>query len=165
MHPTPNPQTTWLSRPLCLTGALALLATSVMVGPAATAAPAPHEADWASSAYRGGVDVVNAPATNQQTLDGTVFDDKNRNSNQEPGEPGLPGVTVSNGRDVVTTDGQGRYDLPAFDNMTVFVTQPRGYQVPVDEDNIAQFFYHHLPEGSPELKYGGIAPPERCLTK
>ncbi|WP_104138498.1 calcineurin-like phosphoesterase family protein [Arthrobacter sp. ZGTC131] len=144
--------------PLRLTGALALIATSVMVGPAATAAPAPDEADWASSAYRGGVDVVNAPATNQQTLDGTVFDDKNRNSNQEPGEPGMPGVTVSNGRDVVTTDGQGRYDLPAFDNMTVFVTQPRGYQVPVDEDNIAQFFYHHLPEGSPALKYGGIAP-------
>ena len=70
----------------------------------------------------------------------------------------MPGVTVSNGRDVVTTDGQGRYELPAFENMTVFVTQPRGYQVPVDGDNIAQFFYHHLREGSPELKYGGIAP-------
>ena len=42
--------------------------------------------------------------------------------------------------------------------MTVFVTQPRGYQVPVDEDNVAQFFYNHLPEGSPKLKYGGIAP-------
>jgi hypothetical protein len=28
----------------------------------------------------------------------------------------------------------------------------------VDENNVAQFFYHHLPEGSPELKYGGIAP-------
>jgi C terminal of Calcineurin-like phosphoesterase/N terminal of Calcineurin-like phosphoesterase/Calcineurin-like phosphoesterase len=67
-------------------------------------------------------------------------------------------VTVSNGREVVTTDGQGRYELPAYDNMTVFVTQPRGYQVPVDEDNVAQYFYHHSPEGSPELKYGGIAP-------
>jgi hypothetical protein len=40
--------------------------------------------------------------------------------------------------------------------MTVFVTQPRGYQVPVDQDNVAQFSYHHLPEGSPELKFGGI---------
>jgi 3',5'-cyclic AMP phosphodiesterase CpdA len=30
--------------------------------------------------------------------------------------------------------------------------------VPVDEDNVAQFYYHHLPQGSPELKYRGIAP-------
>ncbi|MCG2623673.1 calcineurin-like phosphoesterase family protein [Arthrobacter sp. I2-34] len=130
-----------------------------MVGPAATAATAaPAETGWAASAYRGGVEVVSATEADQQSLDGIVFDDKNRNSTQDSGEPGMAGVTVSNGREVVTTDGQGRYELPAFDNMTVFVTQPRGYQVPVDEDNVAQFFYHHLPEGSPELKYGGIAP-------
>jgi hypothetical protein len=118
----------------------------------------PAESSWEASAYRGAVEVVNAAEADQQTLDGTVFNDKNRNSTQDSGEPGMPGVTVSNGREVVTTDGQGRYELPAFDNMTVFVTQPRGYQVPVDEDNVAQFFYNHLPEGSPELKYGGIAP-------
>jgi C terminal of Calcineurin-like phosphoesterase/N terminal of Calcineurin-like phosphoesterase/Calcineurin-like phosphoesterase len=158
VHPSPHRQTTRLSRPLRLTGALALLAAGAMAGPAATAVPAPAEADWASSAYRGSVEVVDAPGTGPQTLDGAVFNDRNRNSTQDSGEPGMPGVTVSNGRDVVTTDGQGRYELPAFDNMTVFVTQPRGYQVPVDRDNIAQFFYHHLPEGSPELKYGGIAP-------
>src|SRR5690606_6071191 len=56
------------------------------------------------------------------------------------------------------TDGRGRYELPVEDNMTVFVTQPRGYQVPVDEDNVAQFSYNHLPEGSPELEFGGIDP-------
>ncbi|WP_104046100.1 calcineurin-like phosphoesterase C-terminal domain-containing protein [Arthrobacter sp. ZGTC412] len=119
---------------------------------------APAESSWAGSAYRGGVEVLNAAEANQQILDGTVFHDRNRNSTQDSGEPGLPGVTVSNGRDVVTTDGQGRYELPVFDNMTAFVTQPRGYQVPVDQDNVAQFFYNHLPAGSPALKYGGIAP-------
>lgn len=118
----------------------------------------PAESSWAASAYRGGVEVIKAVEVNQKTLDGTVFTDKNRNSTQDAGEPGMPGVVVSNGREVVTTDGQGRYELPAFDNMTVFVTQPRGYQVPVDEDNVAQFYYNHLPEGSPALKYGGIAP-------
>ncbi|WP_262103428.1 calcineurin-like phosphoesterase family protein [Arthrobacter sp. Marseille-P9274] len=161
MHPSTSThqQSAWLSRPLRLTaGALALLATGAMIGPAANAAPAQPESDWAANAYRGGVDVVKSADADQQTLDGTVFDDKNKNSTQESGEPGLPGVKVSNGREVVTTDGQGRYELPAFDNMTVFVTQPRGYQVPVDEDNVAQFFYNHLPEGSPELKFGGIAP-------
>ncbi|WP_240721045.1 metallophosphoesterase N-terminal domain-containing protein [Pseudarthrobacter sp. NamE2] len=119
---------------------------------------APAESRWAASAYRGGVEVVRAAEADQQILDGTVFHDRNRNSTQDSGEPGLPGVTVSNGRDVVSADGQGRYELPAFDNMTVFVTQPRGYQVPVDEDNVAQFFYNHLPAGSPAMKYGGIAP-------
>jgi hypothetical protein len=136
-----------------------------MFSSAAAAAPAPGPGDadasgaeWAATAYRGGVDVVEGADDNQEVLDGTVFVDKNQNSVQDRTERGLGGVTVSNGRDVTTTDSHGRYELPAFDNMTVFVTQPRGYQVPVDEDNVAQFFYHHLPAGSPELRYGGIAP-------
>ncbi|MCD1144597.1 calcineurin-like phosphoesterase C-terminal domain-containing protein [Kocuria sp. LUK] len=129
---------------------------------AATAAPADPAgksgADWAETAYRGGVDVVEGTDEDQQVLDGTVFDDRDRDSVQDRGERGIGGVTVTNGRDVVTTDARGRYELPAYENMTVSVTQPRGWQVPVDEDNVAQFFYHHLPEGSPELTYGGIAP-------
>ncbi len=130
-----------------------------LVPVAASAAPdAPSDPSWAETAYRGGVDVVPGPDEDQDTLDGTVFVDKDQDSVQDRNEPGLAGVTVSNGRDVTTTDGRGRYELPAFDNMTVFVTQPRGYQVPVDEDNVAQFFYHHLPAGSPELRYGGIEP-------
>ena len=141
-------------------GTLALTVAGSLLSPAATAAPgqAPAETDSAAAAFRGAVEVVEGPDDDQQVIDGTVFDDKNKNSRQDANEPGVPGATVSNGRDVVTTDGQGRYELPAFDNMTVFVTQPRGYQVPVDEDNVAQFFYHHLPEGSPELKFGGLEP-------
>lgn len=42
--------------------------------------------------------------------------------------------------------------------MTVFVTKPAGYEVPVDEDNVPQFFYHHLPNGSPNLRFGGLPP-------
>ncbi|MEY8039116.1 calcineurin-like phosphoesterase family protein [Saccharopolyspora cebuensis] len=149
------------SRPLSsrTTGALVLAVTGTLISPAASAAPehAPLEAGGAA-AYQGAVDVVAGPDESQEALDGVVFDDKNENSRQDAGEPGIAGVTVSNGREVVTTDGRGRYELPAYDNMTVFVTQPRGYQVPVDQDNVAQFSYHHLPEGSPELRYGGIAP-------
>ncbi|GGF40558.1 hypothetical protein GCM10011366_05230 [Ornithinimicrobium tianjinense] len=91
-------------------------------------------------------------------LRGTVFVDRDRDSVQDAGERGLGGVTVSNSRDVTTTDRHGRYELPVSEGMTVFVTQPRGYQVPVDDDNVAQFFYHHLPEGSPELRFGGLEP-------
>jgi len=126
------------------------------VGQAAQAATAQN---WEESAFRGQVEVVPAQEdSSTDVLKGVVFEDKDRDSTQDAGEPGRPGVTVSNGREVVTTDGQGRYELPAYDNMTVFVTQPRGYQVPVDADNVAQYFYHHSPEGSPDLKYGGIEP-------
>ncbi|GAA4286880.1 calcineurin-like phosphoesterase family protein [Georgenia daeguensis] len=151
-----------LHRPLRLTTtALALAACGAVLSTAvATAAPVDtaDPANWAETAYRGGVEVVAGTDETPESIDGVVFEDKNKNSVQDSGDPGLPGVTVTNGRDVTTTDGQGRYELPAFDNMTVSVTQPRGYQVPVDEDNVAQFFYHHLPEGSPALRYGGIAP-------
>jgi hypothetical protein len=115
-------------------------------------------ADWNKTAYRGGVDVVEGSGADRETVTGTVFVDRNRNSAQDRNERGLAGVSVSNGRVVTTTDSKGRYELPVEDNMTVFVTQPRGYQVPVDDDNVAQFHYHHLPTGSPELRYGGLEP-------
>lgn len=115
-------------------------------------------AEWKDSAYRGEVEVIRDDQTGRETISGTVFDDRDQDSTQDRRERGIGGVKVSNGRDVVTTDSKGRYELPVEDNMTVFVTQPRGYQVPVDEDNVAQFSYNHLPEGSPELKYGGIDP-------
>lgn len=162
MNPTPRSFRTASARPIrTTTGAVVLgLCAGLLTPVAATAAPAGDGpgTDWAASAYRGGVDVVEGTDEDQQVLDGTVFDDKDRDSVQDRGERGLRGVTVSNGRDVTTTDNHGRYELPAYDNMSVTVTQPRGWQVPVDEDNVAQFFYHHLPEGSPELKYGGIEP-------
>ncbi|HLR85751.1 MAG TPA: calcineurin-like phosphoesterase family protein [Nocardioidaceae bacterium] len=115
---------------------------------------------WGERAYRGHVEVVRDPgsADTDDTIEGRVFRDRDRDSHADPGEQGIGDVTVSNGRDVVTTDAEGRYELPAYENMTVFITQPSGFQVPVDESNIAQFHYTHLPNGSPDLEYGGIEP-------
>jgi calcineurin-like phosphoesterase family protein len=154
--------TRWL-RTLGLTGGGLALVLSGSLLPSATAVPGGGHTEsswdsWERTAYRGGVDVVPGPDEDQETIDGVVFVDRDKDSEQDRGERGLAGVTVTNGRDVTTTDRRGRYELPAFDNMTVSVTQPRGYQVPVDDDNVAQFFYHHLPEGSPELRYGGLEP-------
>ena len=114
--------------------------------------------DWNGKTFRGQVDVTAGPDADQDVLDGAVFDDRNRNSQQDPGERGIAGVEVSNGREIVTTDRQGRYEISVRDGETVFLTRPAGYQVPVDEDNVAQFFYTHMPAGSPELRYGGIDP-------
>ncbi|MBM6623382.1 calcineurin-like phosphoesterase family protein [Micrococcaceae bacterium RIT802] len=144
--------------------ALAVVVAGSLIPAAASATPAqktPSASGWADSAYRGSVDVVRAkkPAADPaQQLSGVVFNDKDQDSHQDRGERGIAGTKVSNGRIVTTTDANGRYTVPVYENMTVFVTQPRGFQVPVDGDNVAQFSYHHLPEGSPELKYGGIQP-------
>lgn len=137
--------------------AVAIAATSAaIVVPAAGA----QEQKADDGAYRGEVEVVRTPAgaADPDVLTGTVFLDRNEDSRSGGGESGVKGVVVSNGRDVVRTDSEGRYRLPAFDNMTVFITQPDGYQVPLDEYNVPQFHYNHLPEGSPDLKYGGIDP-------
>ncbi|WMY78028.1 calcineurin-like phosphoesterase C-terminal domain-containing protein [Citricoccus sp. I39-566] len=153
-------------------GALALATTGALLSPAVTAAAATPVtapttaatpaadagAAWDETAFRGSVDVVDGADETPEVLEGVVFDDLNQNSQQDEDEPGIADVSVSNGRDIVTTDEDGAYELPAFENMTAFVTQPAGYQVPVDEENVAQFHYHHLPEGSPELKYGGLEP-------
>ena len=171
MKSTANRSITRPLRTLGLTGGGLALALAGALLPSATAAPGngpdagqgagSGTGSWAESAYRGAVDVVSGPDEDQQTIDGVVFVDRDEDSEQDRHERGLPGVTVTNGRDVTTTDRRGRYELPAFDNMTVSVTQPRGYQVPVDDDNVAQFYYHHLPEGSPELRYGGLEPDRR----
>ena len=108
--------------------------------------------------YTGEVEVVDGEAADPQTLLGQVFDDANKNSRIDGGEAGIPGVSVSNGVDVVQTDDEGRYELPVRGDFTAFVTQPAGWQVPVDEQNFAQFSFNHYPQGSPELKFGGLEP-------
>ncbi|MGW8526474.1 MULTISPECIES: calcineurin-like phosphoesterase family protein [Nocardiopsidaceae] len=134
----------------------AAIAGSITMVPAPAAAEPSENGD--DAAYRGGIEVVRSQPADDSVLTGRVFVDADRNSVSDRGEDGLAGVVVTNGRDVVRTDRRGRYELPAFDNMTVSITQPSGYQVPMDEHNIPQFHYNHLPEGSPELRYGGIEP-------
>ena len=116
---------------------VALTASLTVAIAPAVAAPAN---DGDDSVYRGGIEVVRTPADAPDTplLHGTVFVDTDRDGASE-GETGLAGVVVTNGRDVVRTDDRGRYELPAFDNMTVSITQPSGYQVPLDEHNVPQF--------------------------
>ncbi len=92
------------------------------------------------------------------TARGRVFEDLDRNAAHGEGEPGIEGVTVSNGRETASTDAEGRWELPAYDDMNVFVTKPAGYAVPVDDVMVPQFNYVHKVEGSPNLRFGGISP-------
>lgn len=90
--------------------------------------------------------------------EGVVFEDSNRNKVRDADEKVLPGVRVSNGREVVATDANGKYSLPVDDDTIVFVIKPTGYQTVIDELNISRSYYIHKPNGSPKLDFPGVDP-------
>ena len=97
-------------------------------------------------------------AANAGTVSGTVYENR---SGGQPSDPGIAGVLVSNGREVVRTDAGGHYTLPVDDESIVFVIKPTGYAVPVDDEMLPRFYYIHQPAGSPQnlnLRYRGIEP-------
>jgi 3',5'-cyclic AMP phosphodiesterase CpdA len=92
-----------------------------------------------------------------QSVQGRVFEDLNHDGTYQPSEPGVSAVKVSNGLDVTLTDTNGNYSLPVRSDMNVFVIQPSGWEVPVDERMIPQFFYIHKEGGTPEtLRFSGL---------
>jgi hypothetical protein len=92
----------------------------------------------------------------QEIARGTVFVDANSNGKLDRKEVGLEGVSVSNGREVVQTDRNGKYELPVQNDNIIFVVKPSGYQLAKDADNHSKFYYIHKPAGSPALKYPGV---------
>ena len=99
-----------------------------------------------------------ALAQAQQTARGTVFNDANRNGIRDQGEAGIGSVCVSNGREVTRTGADGAWSLAVDDDTALFVIKPAGYGVPVNADQVPQFFYLHKPHGSPPLEAPGVAP-------
>jgi len=91
---------------------------------------------------------------------GIVFHDKNANGRHEPEEPGIPSVRVSNGLEVVSTDRDGKYQLPVDEDTILFVIKPRNWRTPVNEQRLPQFYYIHKPAGSPDetFDYPGVEP-------
>ncbi len=103
--------------------------------------------------------VLAQPVTPPAEATGIVFHDLDADGRRAEAEPGIPGVCVSNGREVVRTDDQGRYTLPVTDDTILFVIKPRGWQTRRDERNIPRFYYVHKPHGSPpNLKFPGVEP-------
>lgn len=107
-----------------------------------------------------------AASTAAETARGTIFEDRDADGVRDPGEPGIAGVLVSNGREVVVTDDAGDYRIELEAPAVLFLTKPAGYGTPVNEYQLPQFYYLHQPEGSPEgLRYAGVPPtgplPER----
>jgi len=93
--------------------------------------------------------LAGAVASAQERATGVVYHDANENAVRDPGEEGIPGVGVSNGRDVVLTDDEGRYRLPVSNDTILFTIKPTNWQTRLDENNLPRFYYIHKPEGSP----------------
>jgi len=94
-----------------------------------------------------------------QVASGRVYHDANFNQQYDNGENLLPGVRVSNGEDVVTTNQQGRYELAVTSDTTLFVLKPQGWSTPISEDQLPRFYYTHKPAGSPtNMRYKGVEP-------
>jgi hypothetical protein len=97
----------------------------------------------------------------QSTVTGYVYEDTNSNGKMERREKGVANVAVTNGREVVLTDRKGKYELPVGQDNIISVIKPSGYRVPLNEQSLPQFYYIHKTAGSPELKFGGVAPTSR----
>lgn len=144
------------------------LATSAMLAMGCVAAPGLTSAK--ATGYRASIDVRPAAGHHVDAVRGTVFEDINRNGKYDSGEPGIPDVLVSDGEHVVKTDVDGKYKLPYPSpaeeeaGIAIFVTKPAGYELPVDKDNVPQFYYIHKPTGSPPnvrgepFRFGGLEP-------
>lgn len=100
-------------------------------------------------------------ATDAHIAKGVVFSDHNGDGIRNRGEPGIHGVSVSNGIDVVVTNGKGEYEIPLPSESILFITKPADFDVPLNENNLPQFYYIHYPDGTPAVadwKYETIAP-------
>ncbi len=88
--------------------------------------------------------VFAAPAFPQSGVEGhlagLVFEDGNQDGGRDPGEPGIPGVTVCTRSDCALTDGEGFYEVevkPGYH--VVWVSQPDGYRA-------KRGFFRRIPE-------------------
>ncbi|KUJ56306.1 calcineurin-like phosphoesterase C-terminal domain-containing protein [Chryseobacterium aquaticum] len=103
--------------------------------------------------------LISAMAFSQTSVSGYVFEDLNKNNKKENREKGIENVAVSNGLQVVLTDKSGRYSLPIQEDQTIFVIKPSGYKLPLNSNNLPQYYYQYKPKGSPvDFKYKGVLP-------
>ena len=87
---------------------------------------------------------------------GSVFEDRNGNGWQDGGEPGVAGVKVSDGVELVVTDVRGNYHLPVIDGRSSFVIKPAGYAVPTRGNGLPDYWLNVQRFPGPALKYGGM---------
>ncbi|MFT7471456.1 MAG: hypothetical protein ACI8XU_001352 [Kiritimatiellia bacterium] len=86
----------------------------------------------------------------EEIIRGSVYSETNNNNRRDRFEAGIAGINVSNGCQVVQTDGGGNYLIPIHATQILFITKPAEFDLQLDENNIPQFFYRHYPDGTPK---------------
>ncbi|EON75147.1 hypothetical protein ADIS_4318 [Lunatimonas lonarensis] len=97
---------------------------------------------------------LSSPA--QDIAKGYIYHDLNGNRTREPNEPGISGVLISNGECIARSDEKGFYQIPVHATGELFVIKPSGYSVPHNSENLPQYYFWHLPAGSPQTEVSGI---------
>ena len=94
-----------------------------------------------------------------KAVTGVVFEDRSGEGLRRPGDRGISDVMVSNGRDVVLSDADGRWQLPVAEGDSVFVIKPPHWSTPMD-GALPRFSYLHQPRGTPGegFRYPVLAP-------
>ncbi len=77
----------------------------------------------------------------QNNASGVVFLDTNQNGVFDKGEEGVKGVCISNGEEVIKTNAKGEWELPVDNDKSIFVIKPSGYAVPLNQNNIPQYYF------------------------
>lgn len=113
----------------------------------------PRPVRWLASLVLG---AMLLPVQAGTLLEGEAFVDLDGDGRRGPGEQAAEGIKVSNGREVVLSGADGRFALELREGDTVFAIKPPGYAVRPGENGLPEFWQHHFPGGSPELRYGGI---------
>jgi len=114
---------------------------------------------FASRLFACALSVLSAGFAVADTASGVVFHDRNDDGIRDEGEPGIPGVHVSNQLEIATTDDEGRWSLPHDRDTIFFVIKPEGWATPIDENQLPQFYYIHKPDGSPgDFHFPGVEP-------
>jgi C terminal of Calcineurin-like phosphoesterase/Calcineurin-like phosphoesterase len=108
-------------------------------------------------ALTAGTGVVEKPAV----ASGFVFEDRSGTGQRQRGDPGVAGVLISNGCDVVTTGADGHWVLPVADGDSLFVIKPPHWSTPAGPGGVPRFSYLHQPHGTPRdilYRHEGVAP-------
>jgi len=84
---------------------------------------------------------------------GVVFEDVDGDGRRGATEPALPHVQVSNGVEIVSSDGAGRWRLPTRADAPVFIIKPAGYTVSTGADGLPRF-WHPAGEASCDFALG-----------
>lgn len=84
--------------------------------------------------------VMPASAASLILVRGTVFHDRAATGRRRSQDPGIGGVLISNGVDIVSTRADGSWELPVTPDQFVFVIKPSGWSCPNRDDGRPLFF-------------------------